>query len=440
MSSDAATSQLIADALFSDQGSGARGRPSVVLGPGVSLTSDRSSQVEAPVGLAELKRRIHQELRPDDDASALRDISLPDYMDVFEQRFGRAALNDLSVRVTADDHLRPSIVHEKLVSLPWRNIFDLNIDTLVERSEASKRYSVVSSPADVANSASPRIYKMRGRVPDILPLVLTSEGLRVYEKYFALYANILRQSAIEGPLLFTGFSIDDPYYQKYLEIIEKLQNSTPQSFFVSARLNEIWDDAAELQRRNILPINLSDLNLVDGDQATPVELLSTWLSSLTEDGNYDAAAKTHSAFFSPTDMQRRRVIAADLVDRVQREIERIRASLPNDAESLDKAEHELELLQDVQSAIETLAEDASETSAAAPIVSFRDRVESLCDYIVGPERAPAFTDGLLIASFASAMIQFGIQPLASTIIAATSIAGPQMAKKIADISKHLGKK
>lgn len=52
----------------------------------------------------------------------------------YESAFGRSALIDVVRQEISDDDFEPSILHEKLVDLPWADIFTTNYDRLIERA------------------------------------------------------------------------------------------------------------------------------------------------------------------------------------------------------------------------------------------------------------------------------------------------------------------
>lgn len=66
----------------------------------------------------------------------------------YEAAFGRSALNDLIRGLVPDDNYVPDSMHVRLLSLPWRDVFTTNWDTLIERTR--------SFVVDRAYGANPR--------------------------------------------------------------------------------------------------------------------------------------------------------------------------------------------------------------------------------------------------------------------------------------------
>src|SRR5690606_4937107 len=69
----------------------------------------------------------------------------------YEATFGRSALEHFISKNIADNEYEPSDLHQKLMELPWTDVFTTNYDTLLERSckdVISRRYDVVVNKND----------------------------------------------------------------------------------------------------------------------------------------------------------------------------------------------------------------------------------------------------------------------------------------------------
>lgn len=72
----------------------------------------------------------------------------------YEAAFGRVALNHLIKEMIPDDDYVPRDMHIRLLSLPWRNLYTTNWDTLLERTRlfvVDRAYSVVHTSEERLN-------------------------------------------------------------------------------------------------------------------------------------------------------------------------------------------------------------------------------------------------------------------------------------------------
>ena len=109
-----------------------------------------------------------------------------------EAAFGRPALNQMLREAIPDLQHEPSLLHVKLLDLPWSDVFTTNYDTLLERacrSIISQRYDVVVNPEDLGHSKRPRIVKLHGSLPSERPFIVTDEDYRRYPHDFAPFVN-----------------------------------------------------------------------------------------------------------------------------------------------------------------------------------------------------------------------------------------------------------
>ncbi|MEC0241271.1 SIR2 family protein [Paenibacillus dokdonensis] len=137
-----------------------------------------------------------------------------------EAAYGRAVLNQLLISRIPDAQYSPSILHTKLLSLPWRDIFTTNYDTLLERAcqeITNKRFNIINCKEDlVSSSDAPRIVKLHGTFPSHRPFIITSEDYRRYPREFAPFINTVQQSLLENTLCLIGFSGDDPNFNQWI--------------------------------------------------------------------------------------------------------------------------------------------------------------------------------------------------------------------------------
>lgn len=195
----------------------------------------------------------------------------------YESAFGRSALIELVRQETSDDDFEPSKLHEKLVDLPWADIFTTNYDRLIERAalhspgRSMRRFSyeVVSQAADVPLARRPRIVKLHGTLPDLSNLILTEEDFRCYGDQQAAFVNAVRASMSENAFCLLGFSGDDPNFLAWSGWIrDKLQESTPTIYLFCTKPLAPFKRKL-LEQRNVVPIPLTE---VFGTEDVPVAI------------------------------------------------------------------------------------------------------------------------------------------------------------------------
>lgn len=181
-----------------------------------------------------------------------------------EAVYGRPVLNQLLMSRIPDAQYSPSILHTKLLSLPWKDVFTTNYDTLLERAcreITSKRFNIINCKEDlISSSDAPRIVKLHGTFPSHRPFIITSEDYRRYPREFAPFINTVQQSLLENTLCLIGFSGDDPNFNQWIGWIHDnlgLENS-PQIYLFS---HEDYPHAQKklLDRKKVIVVNISSL-------------------------------------------------------------------------------------------------------------------------------------------------------------------------------------
>ena len=100
----------------------------------------------------------------------------------------KGALHQLISQVVRDEDFVPGDMHKRLLSLPWRDVFTTNWDTLLEKTRslvADRNYSVVQNMNEIPLAAQPRIVKLHGSLSAHFPLIFTEEDYRTYPTRFA---------------------------------------------------------------------------------------------------------------------------------------------------------------------------------------------------------------------------------------------------------------
>ena len=189
------------------------------------------------------------------------------YLDVLklanevEATFGIPTLNKILRDEIPNMEYQPSELHEKLLQLPWVDVFTTNYDTLLERTAEKileQRYETVINKEDLVWSTKPRIIKLHGSFPSERPFIITEEDYRKYPKEYAPFVNTVQQSLLENTLCLIGFSGNDPNFQKWIGWIrDNLGKENSPKMFLIGKLSLSVGQQKMLEERNIVPIDLS---------------------------------------------------------------------------------------------------------------------------------------------------------------------------------------
>ena len=244
------------------------GGASVMVGSGFSKNADKTAfNADDPPSWRELARLICNELYPAGDVrlrSALANASATSgflrLAQEYESAFGRNALNQFIMDAIRDHEFKPGDLHRRLLSLPWRDVFTTNWDTLLEksRSQVSERsYCVVHSVADLSTAVPPRIVKLHGSLPSHYPLIFTEEDYRTYPHRFAPLVNTSQQAMMETTFLLIGFSGDDPNFLHWSGWVRDNMGESAPNIYLAGWLELSPHRRKILMERKVIPIDLA---------------------------------------------------------------------------------------------------------------------------------------------------------------------------------------
>ena len=266
----------IADRLLS-------GHAAVMVGAGFSRNAVPPGSGPAFPNWFQLGDRFYGRLhgrKPEPDRNYLQVPALAHEVDA---AFGRPALNQMLRDEIPDLQHPPSPLHVKLLDLPWSDIFTTNYDTLLERacrSIISQRYDVVVKPEDLGHSKRPRIFKLHGSFPSHLPFIVTDEDYRRYPQAFAPFVNTVRQALLENTLCLIGFSGDDPNFLQWIGWIhDNLGHEGSPKMYLIGLLRLSHSQKTLIERRNIIPVDMSECPGVDDDHYRALETFIDHLRS-----------------------------------------------------------------------------------------------------------------------------------------------------------------
>ena len=217
-------------------------------------------------------QRLHNRKPPPDHHY----IQVPTLAHELEAAFGRPALDQILRDAIPDLQHEPSQLHIKLLDLPWSDVFTTNYDTLLERASRtiiSQRYDIIIRPVDLGHSKRPRIIKLHGTLPSDRPFIVTDEDYRTYPQHFAPFLNTVRQALLENTLCLIGFSGDDPNFLQWIGWIhDNLGYANSPKMYLIGSLRLSHSQRVLLERRNSIPVDMSQYSGADGDHYTALEL------------------------------------------------------------------------------------------------------------------------------------------------------------------------
>lgn len=181
-----------------------------------------------------------------------------------ETIYGRPILESILKDSIPDMDYIPDVVHNNLLSLPWKDIFTTNYDTLLEKATENiitRTYNIVNCKEDLVNSSSiPRIIKLHGSFPSHRPFIITEEDYRKYPYEFAPFVNTVQQALIENTFCMIGFSCDDPNFLKWIGWMnDNLGKKYTQNIYMISLSGESEAKQKKLLDKNIRLVNLDIL-------------------------------------------------------------------------------------------------------------------------------------------------------------------------------------
>ena len=266
-------------------------RASVMVGAGFSKNADAIVQTDKTfLDWNALGNVFFKKVNGHDPTGDNKYMNVLKLAEEVEAAYGRTVLNELIKESLPDAEYAPSILHEKLMKLNWRDIFTTNYDTLLERTQeriADRHYTVVLNKEDLIYSAEPRIIKLHGSFPSSLPFIITEEDYRQYPKNSAVFVNTVQQALIENVLCLEGFSGEDPNFLNWIGWIrDNIGKDLASKIYLVGIFNFSKAQLKLLNSRNITVIDMSECEGIDkGEYKEGLELFFDTLAALTEEKN-----------------------------------------------------------------------------------------------------------------------------------------------------------
>ena len=243
-------------------------RATVMIGAGFSRNSVPAfpGAGESPLWselARDMSHKLHQAVWDDNKCVSCENSGAGDALRIaqrYQRKFGKRGLHQFMQRAIRDGDLRPGEIHQRMLQLPWRDVFTTNWDTLLERARdflPEKPYHVVNNKDEIALAGAPRIVKLHGSINGHFPLIATELDYETYPERYAPFVNLVQQAMMESALILIGFSGSDPNFRKWSSwVSQNLGDAAPKIFLAG------WLELSEAQRddlrfRNVNAIDVS---------------------------------------------------------------------------------------------------------------------------------------------------------------------------------------
>ena len=196
-------------------------------------------------------------------------LSVPGLAFEMESTLSPSSLEDFLKNIIPDTQFQPSLLHIKLLELPWSDVFTTNFDTLLERASKSVnsyKYDVVVNKGDLGSTKRPRIVKLHGSFPSDGPFIITEEHYRQYPDTNAHFVNTVHQALLENTLCLLGFSGHDPNFLRWIGWIRDALGQRHSPKIYSVGLHDISEpEQKSLEQKNIVLVDLAEWQDVKND-------------------------------------------------------------------------------------------------------------------------------------------------------------------------------
>ena len=234
-------------------------RAALFVGAGFSRNADKVTSDVPDIPLwGDLKRKFQEKLGSTDESDPLV------LAESVELVYDCNELDRLLLDSLRDADYRPSPLYEKLLRLPWTDVFTTNYDTLLERAGeklTEKTFQIITNKNDlIGSSGKTRLIKLHGSFPSQRPFIITAEDYHTYPQKFAPFVNTVQQSLLENTLCMIGFSGDDPNFNSWVGWIRDNlgEDNAPAIYLLNFK--PVSDARKQwLHRRKIIAIDLSEL-------------------------------------------------------------------------------------------------------------------------------------------------------------------------------------
>ena len=259
-----------------------RGLLSAMLGAGFSFNAKKKVASAQPVSWEALGKIVETALytlqkkpapgpksTPFDPTSVLK--MAQEYKELASS-MGAKSLDDLIYENTSYEDFDPGLLHQKLLSLHWSDLFTTNYDRLLERAQEDdqqcefpiihKPYNIIRQESELPLSkptGTRRIIKLHGSFPDVKPFLLAQDDYDTYPVKKKVFVQAVQNALVHETFCLIGFSGTDPNFRSWVEWVGKeLAGSQPKLYLISFQ-EPTPEEVSYYRQHNIIPVNITSL-------------------------------------------------------------------------------------------------------------------------------------------------------------------------------------
>lgn len=227
---------------------------------------------------------------------------------------------------------KPNDSHNKFTTFPWKAIFTTNYDLILEQAYANNKNAIQILSPVFRNTPEQQIFKSTNSVPyyklhgcisyindTTLPLILSTDQYITHKENRDRLFSKLYELAMDYPILFIGYSNQDPNIRTILKEIEVLKDAKPRSYMVKPNFRT--EEVSFWESKKIKPIDMGHeefINLLDAEITDLEKKLSYFIPELER--------PIYSKFqISTNDL----VPSQSLIDLLDNEIDYVHSSIPS---------------------------------------------------------------------------------------------------------------
>ena len=177
----------------------------------------------------------------------------------YDAVLGYDALKKSIERMILSESPKTSILHKKLLQLPWSDVFTTNYDDLLEDADETGNFSYVTEQNHISESLHPMIIKLHGSIGKTDKYIITEEEYRTYPQKYPIFLNTVRQALLENSLLLIGFSGSDPNFKSWVGWIRDNAGSNQPKIYLYGALGIIEHDYKYYSKLGITPLDFCSL-------------------------------------------------------------------------------------------------------------------------------------------------------------------------------------
>lgn len=161
-----------------------------------------------------------------------------------------------------DQNLVPSELHEQLLSLPWKDIFTTNYDSLLEKSIALLKkkgecaYTTIRKDKEMGSCFPPFLIKLHGDFSIPKSIVITEEDYRKYPKEHQAMIGHIQHTIMFETLVLIGFSGNDPNFIQWLGWVKDALSDNKRKVYLLT-VDDVSDSMIKtFKEKNVIVVDL----------------------------------------------------------------------------------------------------------------------------------------------------------------------------------------